>query len=188
MAFDLDRLFSDCVAALAESAPERAVREIVSRSVSNPEAVLCALGNPERGEIQRLHVSDELTVLNVIWAPRMTLMPHNHNMWAVIGVYAGREDNIFWRRRSEDPRRRVEAVGAKSLGAREVSLLGRDVIHSVTNPTSRFTGAIHVYGGDFFTTARSEWDPETLEERPYDIEKNLKLFEESNAIWTSTEG
>ena len=25
-------------------------------------------------------------------------MPHNHEMWAVIGVYTGREDNIFWRR------------------------------------------------------------------------------------------
>jgi predicted metal-dependent enzyme (double-stranded beta helix superfamily) len=28
----------------------------------------------------------------------MTIMPHDHRMWAVIGVYTGREDNIFWRR------------------------------------------------------------------------------------------
>ncbi len=59
------------------------------------------------------------------------------------------------------------------------------MIHSVTNPTSRLTGAIHIYGGDFFATERSEWEPETLEERPYDLEKNMKLFEESNAIWAS---
>jgi predicted metal-dependent enzyme (double-stranded beta helix superfamily) len=32
---------------------------------------------------------------NVVWAPKMTIMPHNHCMWAVIGVYTGREDNIF---------------------------------------------------------------------------------------------
>jgi uncharacterized protein YjbI with pentapeptide repeats len=43
------------------------------------------------------HASD-LTILNVVWAPRMTIMPHNHQMWAVIGIYTGREDNIFWRR------------------------------------------------------------------------------------------
>jgi hypothetical protein len=43
------------------------------------------------------------------------------------------------------------------------------------------TGAIHVYGGDFFATSRSEWDPETLLERPYDVEKNLQLFERANA-------
>ena len=60
------------------------------------------------------------------------------------------------------------------------SSLGRDVIHSVTNPVSRLTGAIHVYGGDFFQTPRSEWDPESLREGAYDVDKNMGLFEESN--------
>ena len=44
------------------------------------------------------------------------------------------------------------------------------------------TGAIHVYGGDFFAAARSEWDPETLLERPFAMDKNLRLFEEANAL------
>jgi hypothetical protein len=45
------------------------------------------------------------------------------------------------------------------------------------------TGAIHVYGGDFFEAVpiRSEWDPETLVELPYNVEKNMRLFEEANA-------
>ena len=186
MGLELDRFVSDCVAALAESAPEGAIRETVTRAVSDPDALLKALGSTDRAEVQRLHVSDELTILNVIWAPRMTLMPHNHNMWAVIGVYGGREDNIFWRRLSDDPRGRIEAAGAKSFSPREAHPLGQGVIHSVTNPTTRFTGAIHVYGGDFFAIERSEWDPETLEEHPYNLEKNLKLFEEANAIRVPT--
>jgi hypothetical protein len=53
-------------------------------------------------------------------------------------------------------------------------------IHSVTNPLSRFTGALHVYGGDFFGIERSEWDPATLREQRYDVEKALRLFEEAN--------
>ena len=36
----------------------------------------------------------------------------------------------------------------------------------MTNPTSKFTAAIHVYGGDFFAANRSEWDPDTLSEHP----------------------
>jgi predicted metal-dependent enzyme (double-stranded beta helix superfamily) len=28
----------------------------------------------------------------------MSIMPHNHTMWAVIGIYSGVEDNIFGRR------------------------------------------------------------------------------------------
>jgi predicted metal-dependent enzyme (double-stranded beta helix superfamily) len=185
MNFDLDQLISDCTAALAEAAPSRAVHELLGRAVSDSAAVENALGRPERGGIRRLHVSDELTVLNVVWAPRMTLMPHNHNMWAVIGVYGGREDNIFWRRRKDDPRGRIEAAGAKSLGPNEVRPLGPEIIHSVTNPTSKLTGAIHIYGGDFFAVERSEWDPENLEEHPYNLEKNLQLFEDANATLTA---
>ena len=59
--------------------------------------------------------------------------------------------------------------------------LGENVIHSVTNPLARMTGALHVYGGDFFGVERSEWDPETLTEGRYDVEKNMRLIAESNA-------
>ena len=180
MALDLDQLTADCKTALKHSAPSQAVRDIASRAVSDATSVVAALGEPTRAEIQRLHVSDELTILNVVWAPKMTLMPHNHNMWAVIGVYGGREDNIFWRRCKDDPNGRVEAAGAKSLGPQDVRPLGPEIIHSVTNPTSQFTGAIHIYGGDFFAVERSEWSPDNLEERPYDLDKNLKIFEDAN--------
>lgn len=177
---DLDNFIADCQTAIGDLAPTKAVRETVSRAVSDPVAILKELGEPDAGGIQRIHVADDLTILNVIWAPKMTLMPHNHNMWAVIGVYGGREDNIFWRRIKDDPKGRIEAAGAKSLGKKDVRPLGDDVIHSVTNPTSKFTSAIHVYGGDFFAMNRSEWEPENLEEAPYDIDKNMALFEEAN--------
>jgi len=149
-------------------------------------AIIARLGEPRRAEVQRLYNSEELTILNVVWGPLMTIMPHNHLMWAVIGIYTGREDNIFWRRMSEDAGGKVEAAGAKSLGERDAEPLGRDVIHSVTNPLARLTGAIHVYGGDFFSVSRSEWDPETLLERNYDMEKNMRLFEAANPAYTNS--
>lgn len=180
MAIDIDQLVADCASAVSDSAPTRAVTEVLARAVADRAGLLQALGEPTQGGIQRLHVSDDLTVLNVIWSPRMTLMPHNHNMWATIGVYGGREDNIFWRRLPGDGKGRIEAAGAKSLGPADVRPLGEDIIHSVTNPTVKLTAALHVYGGDFFSTERSEWDPETLEERPYDIDRNVKYFEEAN--------
>jgi len=153
----------------------------VARAVSEPAAVITGLGAPARAGVQKLYNSAELTILNVVWGPGMTIMPHNHLMWAVIGIYTGREDNIFWRRLPGQDGGRIEAAGAKSLGERDVEPLGRDVIHTVTNPLPRLTGAIHVYGGDFFAVARSEWDPETLLERPFDVEKNLQLLERTNA-------
>jgi predicted metal-dependent enzyme (double-stranded beta helix superfamily) len=56
----------------------------------------------------------------------------------------------------------------------------------VTNPIARLTGAIHVYGGDFFAMARSEWDPETLTEQPYDSAKTMRYFEEANRSSNTT--
>ena len=178
--FDLDRFVADCREANAENDAHKAIQELAARAVSDPRALMQGLGEPQRAGVEKLFHSDELTVLNVIWGPQMTLMPHNHEMWAVIGVYTGREDNIFWRRLPERGDGTVRAAGAKELCVGDVAPLGRDIIHSVTNPIPRMSGAIHIYGGDFFETPRSEWDPETLVEGSYDVEKNMRLFEESN--------
>jgi predicted metal-dependent enzyme (double-stranded beta helix superfamily) len=158
----------------------------VARAVSDPAAVLIGLGEPRHAGVEPLYRSETLTILNVVWGPRMTVIPHNHLMWAVIGVYTGREDNIFWRRLPHAEGGQIEAAGAKSLGLRDAEPLGRDIIHTVTNPLPRLTGAIHVYGGDFYAVTRSEWDPETLTERRYDIERNRRLFEDANRAFAAT--
>ena len=181
---ELERFIEDCRKAHAADPSHKAVREVVARAVSEPGAVLKWLGEPKRGEVQKVYHSPTLTILNVIWAPYMTIYPHNHRMWAVIGVYTGREDNIFWKRTGSQ----VTAAAAQSLCVRDAVPLGHDIIHSVTNPIPRLTGAIHVYGGDFFGAERSEWDPETLLEGRYDAQKTMRHFEAANArCQTATE-
>jgi predicted metal-dependent enzyme (double-stranded beta helix superfamily) len=190
--FVLERFIEDCRAARAADPSHKAVREVLARAVAQPAEVLKGLGAPKRAEVQKLYHAPDLTILNVIWAPRMTIFPHNHRMWAVIGIYTGREDNIFWRRlpdekpRGKTPGGKIEAAGAQSLCERDAAPLGPDIIHSVTNPIARLTGAIHVYGGDFFAVERSEWDPELLTEQRYDAQKTMRYFEEENARSRST--
>ncbi|MBT7954121.1 MAG: hypothetical protein HN731_02960 [Rhodospirillaceae bacterium] len=179
--FNLDQFIEDCQTAEKEGDAQQAVREVVARAVSEPNAVLHSLGDPQKSEVKPLFKSDKLTILNVLWAPKMTIAPHNHNMWAVIGMYTGREDSILWRRLPNRDDGKLEAVGARALGEKDADILGQDIVHSVTNPISRITGAIHVYGGDFYGIERSEWDPELLTERPFDVEKNMRYFDELNA-------
>ena len=179
--FDPDLFIADCRAAVAADRSHKFVRDVVARAVSDPSAVLKGLGEPRRAVLQKLYQSPELTILNVVWGPMMTLMPHDHRMWAVIGMYTGREDNIFWRRVPGDSGGRIEAAGARALCMGDAEPLGRDIIHSVTNPIPRLTGAIHVYGGDFFAVERSEWNPETLLEGRFDVERAVRSFEEANA-------
>ncbi len=181
--FALERFVADCREAHAEDRSHKAVREVLARALADRRSMLKELGEPRRAEVQTLYHSPVLTILNVVWAPRMTIFPHNHRMWAVIGIYTGREDNIFWRRL---PGGRVEAAGAQSMCEGDAVPLGPDIIHSVTNPIARLSGAIHVYGGDFFTAERSEWDPETLCEQRYDSAKTMRYFEEANRSLQAT--
>jgi predicted metal-dependent enzyme (double-stranded beta helix superfamily) len=177
--FDIDRFIEMCRVAVAAPSAEKAVRELVAEAVSNPVSVAAALGDPEHAGLEVLHRAPDLTILNFSWAPWMCLKPHNHCMWSVVGIFSGREDNIFWRRIDDT----IEAAGARSLGIRDVTMLGRDIIHSVVNPVGMMTRAIHVYGGDFFAPPRprSEWDHETLLERPWDIDDTRRRFAEAEA-------
>jgi predicted metal-dependent enzyme (double-stranded beta helix superfamily) len=179
---DVDRFVDEVRSASRAGDGQHAVDGVLKRTVSEPSRLIEALGEPRTAGLHVLHHADDLTILNVVWAPLMMLLPHDHNMWASIAIYTGREDNILWERRGPV----AQAVGAASLSETEVFPLPRDAIHSVSNPIRRLTGAIHVYGGDFFATeGRSEWDPETLRERPFDLAKARTLFREASERFES---
>jgi len=175
--FEKDRFVQDCMNALA-GGPE-AIRPLMAEAVSDSARVIAELGAPQQAGITPIYRSPKLTVMNHIWAPYMILMPHNHQMFSVVGIYTGREDNIFWRRTEKS----IEAVAAKSLGSGEITILSHDVIHSVINPIGKMTCAIHVYGGDFFEPKepRSQWDHETLSEEPWDIDRVKAIYRETEA-------
>jgi predicted metal-dependent enzyme (double-stranded beta helix superfamily) len=166
--FDLDLFIAELRAALPERSRQH-MKEVVGRAVSEPSSLLRQIGEPDTGGIKMLHHSPDLTVINVIWGPHQVTFPHNHLLSAVIGMYGGREDNMFWRRVPNPTRYQIEAAGGTALGTGDVTILGRDVIHSVVNPLAKISGAIHVYDGDFLAIQRSMWDAETLVEQPYDI-------------------
>jgi predicted metal-dependent enzyme (double-stranded beta helix superfamily) len=166
--FDIDSFVADCRVALAERSSE-AIRDVVCRAIAAPDAILKVLGEPSGACAGVVFQAADLTILNVVWGARQWTLPHNHNHRAIIGMYGGGEDNIFWRRLPEDANGRVEAAGAQSLRHGDVAVLGRDIIHSVTNPLGKLSMALHVYDGDFMADPRrSHWNAEDLTERPYD--------------------
>jgi predicted metal-dependent enzyme (double-stranded beta helix superfamily) len=176
MGMNIERFVDDCLAANRETDAQLAVLEVMAETVWNHKAVLKAVGEFEKAGIDVLHRSESLTIFIAAWTPQMNLMPHNHLMWANIGIFTGREDNIMWRRTADG----IEAFEAKALFEGDTAALPIDAIHSVTNPLQRFTGGIHIYGGDFFDTPRSLWNPETLEEGPSDGAVIRRIFEQEN--------
>ena len=181
--FDAETLVADCQGAIRESDPQRAVRELLLRTLEKAAPVRDVLAKDEGG-LDIIYNSPELTVLNAIWAPGMKLYPHDHRMWAVIGIYGGVEDNTLYRRGTE----RIVEAGGRALQESDVLSLGADAIHAVGNPERRFTGAIHVYGGDFVNQPRSQWDPDTLVEQPFNLEQVRALFAQANSDWAAQLG
>ncbi len=179
--FTLAGFIEDCRAALKDATPELAVKDLLERAMAHPTEVEAALGTPRRGEIVSLHRSADVTILNVIWTPGMAIYPHEHRMWAAIGLYGGREDNTFYRRGPDG----LTVAGRRTVETQDVLVLGQAAIHAVANPLRKLTGAIHVYGGDFFAVPRSEWDPETLDERPFDIERARAVYAQANERWAA---
>lgn len=177
--FSLDQFLDDCRTAVRDAQPSLAVKDLLERTMTLDHDVVVELGEPSTADITVLHGDAEFTVLNAVWAPCMSLYPHDHTMTAVIGIYGGQEDNTFWRRAEAG----LTQSGGREIRHREVVVLGPDVIHSVANPKRMYTAGLHVYLGDYLGAKRSEWDPETLEERPASIDNTRRVFAAADAAW-----
>ena len=177
--FSKERFIEDVRAAMLESDSQEAVSEVVTAAVRDPAGMLASLGAPGKGRSEQLYKDDTLTISNVIWGSEMWVPPHDHTMWAVIGVYQGQEDNTFWREEESG----LAKQGGVELRTGAVRKLGENAIHSVRNPSAtQLCGAVHIYGGDFFGAIprRHSWHPDTLERGPYDYEFINSLRDEAN--------
>jgi predicted metal-dependent enzyme (double-stranded beta helix superfamily) len=169
--FDIDAFVASCRAALAESQPMLAAKEALEKAVAQPEAVAAAL-DAEPG-VAVLHRSADLTVVTVVIpAGSPQTLPHDHRMWALVGIYAGQEDNQFYRRADKG----LAESGGRSLHVSDTLAMGDDTIHAIRNPLEHGTlAAIHVYGGDLIGIDRSMWTRPGFEEQPYEDAKVIGL-------------
>jgi predicted metal-dependent enzyme (double-stranded beta helix superfamily) len=177
--FDLDAFVEDCRHAVQDRDAHAAVRGIMERAVRQGPRLATDMRDNLREVGGLAHYSPELTVLWLEWPPHMYDPPHDHGIWAVVGVYAGEEASTVYRRSTPGS---IEPVATRSLTAGQVAVLDPDIIHAVTNPRDSWTGALHVYLGDLLSPSRREWDPATLVEHPWDAASSLARYAEAVAV------
>lgn len=177
MGFDREAFVDACRRARAEDRPELAVREVVERAVSDPAAVEDDLGPADGWRIDVLHNDEELTIMHFVWPPSVELFPHEHKMWSTVGIYGGIEENTYFRRTGDS----IQVSGHKRGVAGDALVLGAEGIHSVENPTRQWTAALHVYGGDFFSRPRLQWDRETGRAKPFDVQNARAVLAAADA-------
>ncbi|MGA0601413.1 hypothetical protein ACO2Q3_11985 [Caulobacter sp. KR2-114] len=168
--FELAAFVDDCRRLAAGPHGPARVLERMREALADPAGIAAAVQplTPGVGALDApLHRADDLTVLNVTLAPGLVTIPHDHAMWAVVGIYQGEEVNTFYREAgagqplAEANRRRVPAG--------EAILLGEAVVHAIENPLATPTLGLHVYGGDLIGAQRRMWDGALDGPHPYDI-------------------
>jgi predicted metal-dependent enzyme (double-stranded beta helix superfamily) len=170
MEFSIDQMIADCLEAVQDSGghPGAAVEEVLARVVSNPAAIEAATGQRHDQPVMTTWLNtDELTVLHIVWPPEADLMAHDHLMWAAIGLYGGREENRLFRALPDGS---LEHRRTRTLQSGDTILLGGDTVHAVANPSREWTGAIHVYGGDYFRGGKHMWPQPEHPAVPFNIE------------------
>ena len=166
--FDLEAFVEACRRLVREPHAPRLALELMREALADRAAVGAAV-TPLEGRANALDAplfrSPELTILNATLRPGFVSIPHDHGMWAVIGIYEGEEANTFYRRAGDG----LETSNQRTIHAGEAIILGEEVIHAIENPLATPTLGLHVYGGDLVAARRSMWDPEAGAEHPYDI-------------------
>ena len=134
--------------------------EVVLAAVADGGAIDAALGVENASYPSALHESADLTVQRITWWPGYRSLPHEHRMWAVVGVYDGVEVNRIFTRTAAN----LEPLTTREVGAGEVIALDETAVHSVENPLRTRTAGLHVYGGPILTQERSAWGPDGREQ------------------------
>ncbi|MBL4866094.1 MAG: hypothetical protein JKY67_06940 [Pseudomonadales bacterium] len=169
--FNLKQFISDCQDAVQQPEPQLLIKELVQEAISDPAALREAFSPTDKAKSLRDAVafkSEFLTILDVVTPPGMRTPAHDHQMWAVIGVYEGEEPNEFFVVDENGLKKKSDKV----LKEGDVAVLNGKTIHAISNTLGKKCYAIHVYGGDIVNqSGRSMWNPKTLAREPYDIDK-----------------
>ncbi len=179
---DLDIFVKDCKSALKSDDPSAAVAGLVRTAIADPDALDSAFKERITGKSLRDRIvfsDDELTVVQIATVPGLQSPVHNHNMWAVIGVYEGEEYNAFF----EEKNGELAQTGEKLLKTGDVAVLAPETIHAINNPIEQKSNAIHVYGGNLVSReGRSMWNPRTKEQEDYEIGQLSEYTKELSGI------
>lgn len=150
----IQELVERCRDAATMQNPVTGVMEVLGAFLHQPNLEQ-QLGTADRSTYEALYRGRDLLVLHGVVPPTpRPVDPHDHRMWAVIGVYHGQEDNQLFARTDDAA---LEPTERFSLRAGEIRPLDASTIHSVQASGGRYLGAVHVYGGDLFGTPRSTW-------------------------------
>lgn len=155
--FDLDVLVEELKSASKSADPKYEVKAIMERVFSDPDAIRHHIPHFEEDEIN-LYEDDAISVWVCRFMPGAPIPPHDHQMPAMIGLYAGVERNRFFKLETES---KITETGHVDLNPGEILNIAPTAIHAVECVSDEPSCGIHVYFGPLQTIDRSLFDQHT---------------------------
>lgn len=157
----LDSFTVDARTATGMDRPLEAVIDLMARTLADPAAIPV----PDLPENETMLFEDEtVSIWHERFLPAEVLPPHDHGMFAVLGVYRGAESNRLYRPGGGA----LRPAGELILRAGEFHVFGPGDVHAVTALGGAPSLGLHVYLGPLTRVARSLYDWETGEARAMD--------------------
>ena len=169
----LDGFIESCRTALKSSHSRQTLEKILAEVLRDPSLVnrlfehIRIPTDFDRATIKdvTLYADNTLTITKPLLPPRCNYSPHNHAAWAIVGVYDGEEENIFFQEQEDG---NLIETHRRHLKAGEVLFMDESTIHSVSNPLNRMSYGIHIYGANLISNwaERNVWSLENKTKKP----------------------
>ena len=104
---------------------------------------------------------EKFSVVSFVWGPGQKTPVHDHQVWGLVGVLRGAEDEIRYVRQAGGT---LQATGQARLSPGQVEAVSPAIgdIHEVANAfADRVSISVHVYGADIGTVSRHTYDAAT---------------------------
>lgn len=154
MSFDLDLLVEQLKTASRGNAPKKDIKAIMDRIFSDPEEIRTHIPEHEEDEIN-LYEDEAISIWVCRFMPGTPIPPHDHQMPAMIGLYAGVERNRFFKLEGDD---KITETGHTDIKSGDVLNIAPTAIHAVECIGDEPSCGIHVYFGPLQTIDRSLFD------------------------------
>ena len=93
--FDLDTLVKDLRTAAIQTSAHLVIKTLLEQAIEDPDALVKAMPEFKDNDVN-LYEDETVSIWHCRFIPGQTIPAHDHQMFAIIGVYQGAERNYFY--------------------------------------------------------------------------------------------
>lgn len=155
--FNLDAFVKTLKSLRHETEALARIKDVMDAAFADPVAIRKGMPSFHEDETT-LFEDDTISIWHCRFNPGTPIPPHDHQMSAIIGLFAGIERNSFYKNKTEG---KISLTGHTDMEPGDILQIAPTAIHSVECLSETPSCGIHVYFGPLTQIDRSLYDTNT---------------------------